>query len=79
MFNWLWNIFKKKEKVFCDDCRWCIPGITPSGGIGCLGSFCCGNPKYTYSKHPAFKKDIRFPLCDERNNYNDCIGYEKNE
>jgi len=25
MFQWVKNLFKDKETVFCKDCRWCIP------------------------------------------------------
>ena len=27
MFKWLKNLFKKREVVYCKDCRWCEPAM----------------------------------------------------
>jgi len=42
MIKWLINLFKKKEVLFCKECRWCVTG-KPGNGI-------TDNPKWAFAK-----------------------------
>jgi len=31
MFKWILKLFKKREVVYCKDCRWCFPAYEQEG------------------------------------------------
>jgi len=55
MFKWLKKIFKKREVVYCKDCRWCKPAMGQKSRID------VNNPIWRYAecKSPKNKEKIK--------------------